>query len=439
MKRVIVFLLVSAGLLWLPSLVLSAEKEKPKEQKKEQQGAQQSKEQSEQQTDPTKRVLAKIGNIVITQHEFDVQFKSGMERITADKRSMFINPHGRRQFLAMLVDEKVWVNGALEAGYDKDPEVKMLLDMTLDQLVMRKYYEKEIIAKATPTETEVRKFYDENPDRFKGPVKAKARHIALSDSTEAERVLAQLKRGADFAKLAKEKSNDTSTADKGGDLGMLIQGTALPRAIAGFPQLERALFSLKSGGLSDVIKTSSGYQILRIDERTEPELKPFESVKARIEEGLTGERENKIRSELFQELKKKFPVEYLIEDSSLTANKNVTPPEVATTPEELFQAAMDSNDSLQRISIYEELLKKFPESKYASQAQFMIGFIYSEELKDYTKAEGAFKVVIEKYPDSELVDSAKWMIRNMRNESQKVGTVEDVKRKAKQSSESGRR
>jgi len=431
MKRAIVFVLVSAGLLWLPGLTFSAEKEKPKEQR----NAQQSKEQSEQQTDPTKRVLVKIGNLVITQYEFELQFKAGVERIPADKRGMFMNPHGRKQFLDMLAEQKVWVNGALEEGLDKNSEVKTLLDMSLDQILMRKYYEKEIVAKATPTETEVRKFYDENLDKFKGPAKVKASHIVLSDSTEAARVLANLKGGADFAKLAKEKSNDKSTADKGGDLGMLIQGTALPPEIGGSPELATAIFSLKSGDLSNVVKTSSGYQIIKVDERTEPELQPFEGVKKRIEDGLLSERVTKVRTELFQDLKKKFPIEYLIEDSSITATKNVSPPEVASTPEELFQAAMDSKDSRQRIGIYEDLLKKFPESKYASQAQFMIGFIYSEELKDFAKAEEVFKVVVQKYKDSELVDSAKWMIKNMRDESQKVGTVEDVKRKAKESKE----
>ena len=434
MKRAIVFLLVSVSLLWLPHVVFSADKENTRQQKKEQQSAQQDKQQSEQQVDPAKRVLVKVGNLVITQQEFEIQFRTAMERFPADKKNMFINPHGRKQFLDMLVDQKVWVNWALEEGLDKTQETQLLVNMSRDQILVRKTVD-GIVSKAASTETEVRKFYDENTERFKGPAKAKVRHIFLSDSTEAKRVLAQLKAGADFAKLAKEKSKDKTTADKGGDVGLLIQGVALPAPVGGFPELEMAIFSLKSGGLSDVIKTSNGYQIIKVDERTEPELRPFESVKKRIEEGLTGDRVTKMRGEIFQELKKKFPVEYLIEDSSLSAAKNVAPPEVATTPEELFQAAMDSKDSRQRIGIYEELLKKFPDSKYASQAQFMIGFIYSEELKDYAKAEEAFKVVVEKYPNSELVDSAKWMTTNMRDESQKVGTVEDVKRKAKESRE----
>ncbi|MCX5800368.1 MAG: peptidyl-prolyl cis-trans isomerase [Candidatus Eisenbacteria bacterium] len=435
MRRAIVFLLVSVSLLWLPSLAISADNEQPKEQKKELQEAQQGKEQGKEQVDPAKRILVKIGGIAITEQEFNLQFRAAIEKFPADKRNMFMNPHGRKQLLDMLVDQKVWVNWALEENLDRDPEVTLLVNMSRDQILIRKAYEK-MVAMVAPTETEVRKFYDENRAKFKGPIKARVRHILLADSTEAKQVLAQLKAGADFAKLAKEKSKDGSTANSGGEVGFITQGAAVPAPVGGDPALEAAIFSLKAGGLSEVIKSGEDYQIINVEERIEPEIMPFESVKQRIEEGLSGERVNAMRSELFQEIKTKFPAEYLIEDSSVAASKNVSPPGVANTPEELFQAAMDSKASGQRIGIYEELLRKFPESKYAAQAQFMIGFIYSEELKDYAKAEAAFRVVTEKYPESELVDSAKWMIKNMRDESQKVGTVEDVKRKAKESKDS---
>jgi len=379
--------------------------------------------------------LAKVGNLDITEEEFDIQFSSAMERVDPERKAMFSNPHGRRQFLNMLVDQKLWVNWALDQGLDKDPLMQTYFQMARDQILLRQTYQVNA-EHATPTETEVRKFYDANPERFKGPAKVRPRVILLSDSTDAKRVLAQLKAGADFAKLAKEKSKDEKTAARGGDLGMLVQGEALPEPVGGSQELASVLFSLKSGGLSDVIKTAQGYEIIKIEERIEPELLPFDSVKQRLEQGLANERLSQIRSEVFKEIQQKYPVEFMIEDSSVSATKSVAPPQVASTPEELFQAAMNSKDSRQRIGIYEELLKKFPESKYAAQAQFMIGFVYSEELKDYPKAEEAFKTVIEKYGDSDLVDSAKWMMTNMRNESKKVSTLEDVKRKVRESQES---
>jgi len=433
MRKTGMLLLVAALFLCLPALVLSAVKEKSKVQKSGEQAAKQDRQKAPEKAGSS-RVLVMAGNVPITQEEFELQFAAALEKFPADKRSLFTNPNGRRQFLNMLVDQKMWVNWALEQGLDKRPEVETLVRMSRDQVLLRESYN-ELVAKSLPTETEAQKFYDANPERFKTPPQANVRAIVLSDSTEAKKVLAQLKAGADFAKLAKEKSKDKKTAENGGDLGLLAGGAALPAPVGGSQEIEAAVFSLKSGQLSKVMKSDEGYVIVKVEKRIEPELMPFGSVRQKIEEGLTASRVQKLRSEIFEELKKKFPIQYFIEDSSISSSKSVAPPPVANTPEELFQAATDSKDSRQRISIYEQLLQKFPESKYAAQAQFMIGFVYSEELKDYAKAEEAFKLVTENYKDSELVDSAKWMLKNMRDESQKVGSIEDVKRKAKESKE----
>ncbi len=385
----------------------------------------------EQAQDPSERVLVKIGGVELTEQEFNLQFKAGVARMPAANQPMFMNPHGRKQFLDMMVDEKVWVNGALEMGLDKDEEVLLLTKMSRDQILLRKYYEKAVYERAKPTETEVRAFYEASPNRFMGPVRVKVRHVVLPDSVTAKAVLKELKAGANFAKLAREKSIDSVSAVGGGDLGQLTEGVALPASLAGSEQYVSTVFKLKAGEMSDIVHTNLGYHIALAYERIDAELRPFESVRKRIEDSIVSERSQKLRSELFDMLKRKYVVTYMIEDSSAApGGEAAQPPKVANSPEELFQAAMDSKDSNQRVGIYRELIKRFPDSKYAAQAQFMIGFIYSEELKDYDKAEEALKVVIDKYPGSELVDSARWMLKNMRDSSQTVGTVDDVKRKA---------
>ena len=414
MKKTVVFVVLAAVLLSAAFAATAKEKEK------------------EQTQDPGKRVLVRIGDIEITEQEFNIRFRADTGRMEAEYRTKFMNPHGRKQFLDSMVDQKVWLNGALEMGLDKDEEVVLLTRMSRDQNLLRKYYEKAIVDKSMPTDTEVRAFYDANLGKFLGPTKVKVRQIVLPDSVTAKAVLKELKAGGNFAKLAREKSIDSVSAVDGGDLGLLTEGVALPASIGGSGQYASTVFKLKKGELSDIVHTSLGYHIARVEERTEPERMSFESVRQRIEDGLLGERVQKLRRELFDLLKKTYPVTYMIEDSSVVpGGEAAQPPNIANSPEELFQAAMDSRDSNQRIGIYQELIKRSPDSKYASQAQFMIGFIYSEELKDYTRAEEALKAVIEKYPGSELVDSARWMLENMRDTSQTVGTVDDVKRKAK--------
>ena len=70
----------------------------------------------------------------------------------------------------------------------------------------------------------------------------------------------------------------------------------------------------------------------------------------------------------------------------------------------------------QRIAAYRKLLDEYPDSDVSPQAQFMIGFIHSEELKNYDEAEKAFRELLQRYPKSELAASAQWMVDHMRTE-----------------------
>ena len=86
------------------------------------------------------------------------------------------------------------------------------------------------------------------------------------------------------------------------------------------------------------------------------------------------------------------------------------------TPREMFEEAQKAGVPQARIAAYQKLLQEYPDSEVSPQAQFMTGFVYSEELKDYDKAEQAFKTLLTRYPKSELAASAKWMIDHMRTE-----------------------
>jgi parvulin-like peptidyl-prolyl isomerase len=88
-----------------------------------------------------------------------------------------------------------------------------------------------------------------------------ARHILVDTSQEAERILAQIQAGADFANLARTYSQDTSTRDSGGDLGFF------PRGILIAPEVEEAAFALQPGQCSGVVTSTLGYHIVQVIER----------------------------------------------------------------------------------------------------------------------------------------------------------------------------
>ena len=88
-----------------------------------------------------------------------------------------------------------------------------------------------------------------------------ARHVLVDTEAEAERILAQLQAGADFATLARAYSQDTSTRESGGDLGFFPQGILVA------PEVEEAAFALQPGQFSGVVSSALGYHIVQVVER----------------------------------------------------------------------------------------------------------------------------------------------------------------------------
>lgn len=81
------------------------------------------------------------------------------------------------------------------------------------------------------------------------------------------------------------------------------------------------------------------------------------------------------------------------------------------------QSFSEKGDFTFAIKTYEEILKLYPGSPYSCKAQFLIGFVYSENLKDYDKAKEVYEKVIETYPDCDLADDAKFMLESMGSDS----------------------
>ncbi len=80
------------------------------------------------------------------------------------------------------------------------------------------------------------------------------------------------------------------------------------------------------------------------------------------------------------------------------------------------QETQDRRDPQLAIRVYEEILRYFPASPNRDKASFLIGFVYSEQLKDYPKAKEVFEKFIKEYPQSDLKDDAEFMLKNLGKE-----------------------
>jgi peptidyl-prolyl cis-trans isomerase C len=173
---------------------------------------------------------------------------------------------------------------ARKEGFDRKPEVKEVISNLIDQFIAQEYLSKVVIADISVSDDDIKKYYLGHEKDFLVAEAARVRHIYISspkDSSaelkekarsKAEMILNQVKKGEDFAKIAKEQSEDADSAVKGGDLGFITAGKT------NSPDFEKAVFALKAGEVGSLVETPFGYHVIRVDERKE-------SRTATIEEG----------------------------------------------------------------------------------------------------------------------------------------------------------
>lgn len=212
-------------------------------------------------------------------------------RMPPEMRPLVLSrPQTVTQVAGNLYSRRAMAETALSQGLDKDPEVQAALriarDKVLSDAFLLKLDEKNMPSEAA-AEGLARDLYRAKPERFKVPEEVRARHILVEGGdtpearAEAEKILTELKGGADFAALAREKSIDKGSAVKGGDLGFFGKGKMVP-------EFEKVAFEdLKNpGDLSGLVKTQFGYHIIQLQERRAAGgVRPFAEVReALIEE-----------------------------------------------------------------------------------------------------------------------------------------------------------
>jgi peptidyl-prolyl cis-trans isomerase D len=150
-----------------------------------------------------------------------------------------------------------------------------------------------LMSEAQVSPEDLRTYYNEHQDQYRVPEEVKVSHILIKTpppgadgkvdekgvaeaQKKAEDILKQLKAGAKFEDLAKKYSEDPGSGKQGGDLGWIGRGRTVP-------EFEKAAFSLPVGQLSDLVKSSYGFHIIRVVDKHQPHLKTLDEVKNEIE------------------------------------------------------------------------------------------------------------------------------------------------------------
>ena len=172
--------------------------------------------------------------------------------------------------------------------------------------------------RVTVTEAEAKEVYDNNPEAFASEEERQARHILVSSEDEAMDIINQLDKGADFATLAKEKSTDTFTKNKGGDLGFFVYADMVEA-------FSDAAFNLEVGAISEPIKSPFGYHVIQVTEIQTEKPQTFNEVKDSIIADLKLERSEDVYYDMLDQVEDKIAagqkLETIAKELNLTSNQ----------------------------------------------------------------------------------------------------------------------
>src|SRR4030088_1636626 len=179
--------------------------------------------------------------------------------------------------LSFLIDMKIVAKAAEDKKVENNEDFKKRLAFTRNRLLMDSLLATE--GKAATTDDAMKKVYEDASKQITGEQEVHARHVLVETEDEAKAVAEELKKGADFAELAKKKSKDPGASD-GGDLGFFTKDQMVP-------EFSAVAFALEPGKVSDPVKSQFGWHVIKVEEKRNRQAPAFEQVKAQIETYVT--------------------------------------------------------------------------------------------------------------------------------------------------------
>jgi peptidyl-prolyl cis-trans isomerase C len=206
-----------------------------------------------------------VNGVTIPQSRFDAMNKELSTQGQPD------NPERHQAVKEELVNREILAQAAQKRGLDKTPDVTAQMDMARQAVLVRALFEAEV--KANPITDDMLKAQYEQFKASMGTNEYKVRHILVEKEDEAKAIIAEINRGGDFAKIAKEKSKDPGSKDNGGDLDWG------PSARYVKPFADAVQATPKGQMTAQPVKTDFGYHIIKVDDVRPLKVPTFDEVK----------------------------------------------------------------------------------------------------------------------------------------------------------------
>jgi peptidyl-prolyl cis-trans isomerase C len=237
----------------------------------------------------------------------DSIYASDLEKLITQYKTRARKPELTQDELKQLVNNLVVRELILQhpeaQALKNDAEIRRKVQEFEDGLIVSKFVTDYVTARVIVSEEDLRNYYKTHTDQFTVDKVQTASAILLRTRKEAEDILARVRQGEDFAKLAGDYSLDLRTAKDGGSLGV-VEKAKVP------PEMWDEIIKLKAGQIGDIVETDYGFAIVKVDQIISPEsVKPFEEVKEEIRLSLLPKQREKIYDDLVVKLKKNAEIE----------------------------------------------------------------------------------------------------------------------------------
>jgi peptidyl-prolyl cis-trans isomerase C len=243
------------------------------------------------------KVLAVVNGNVIT----EMDMENAIQRFGQDKRQSLSTPEGRKQLLDQLISWELLYQDAVDTGMENREDYKLQLQEARKGILTQLAIQDVISSAASVDEEEIKEYYQQNKEYFKGEEQVSAKHILVDTLEKAQQVKEEIASGLSFEDAARKYSSCPSK-EQGGSLGSFGRGMMVP-------EFENAAFEIEEGVVSEPVKTQFGYHLILVEGRTKSQEKPYEEVKELIRSHMVQEKQNSLYIDHVNGLKEKYSIE----------------------------------------------------------------------------------------------------------------------------------
>ncbi len=243
------------------------------------------------------KILAKVGTLSVFQSEVDEMVMSLRQR-----GQNYDNEQGRTAILEQLIANKLFLLDAQKNLYEYNEAFKAQMERVKEDMLINFAAAKALEDVNPATDEEIKKYYDDNKDKFTKGESVNASHILVDSEEKAKEILAKINAGEISFEDAARASSTCPSSENGGNLGEFTRGQMVP-------EFDEAVFSMNVGEVSVPVKTQFGYHLIKLISKNEASAYDFEEIKGQLSQMVNEEKKQAAFQSKITQLKFLYPVD----------------------------------------------------------------------------------------------------------------------------------